>query len=256
MEKTDPVFELFQQEVSRHGLVIDSVSEDGLIYIKDHRISLDNARKQFTVNGDTSKVQELVRLVLNSDSVSTSWEEVRAAILPVLLPSDMEYVQEAVHKRITAGMSMVLVQNAGEQIVWLRNDDAAEWKQTHEMLFKEAYANLDSVLASSEIKPALLEGHPYGIILGAESFLDASLPFAPGFKERVKKQFGWPVYAVMPVRDLCFIFSEHELDFFGQRFSSTVLTEFSTSPYPVTRELIKISDSGIEAIGQYKKSLK
>jgi hypothetical protein len=44
--------------------------------------------------------------------------------------------------------------------------------------------------------------------------LKGSLLFAPMMKEKIKKDIGNPFYAVMPVRDFCYIFSEKDFDFF------------------------------------------
>ena len=70
-------------------------------------------------------------------------------------------------------------------------------------------------------------------------------------KEKVKKEFGFPFYAVIPVRDFCYIFSENDFDFFSDRISQIVVDEYKKSGYPITTEILKFTDKGVEAVGQY-----
>jgi hypothetical protein len=255
MRQPDVVLELFRHKANQHGFRIDSVSGNDIVFLskgeETSRISLTNARRSYKTNGDTVKVDELVNVLLHLADKLPSWAEAQLTLLPVLVPADMQDVDSAIHKVVTDSISVVLVQNLIDQIVWVQPDHAAEWKQNEDALFEVAYANLAAELKKAKIKPAILEGHPYGIVLAKESYLDSSMPLSPAFKKKVQKQFGWPVYAIMPVRDLCFIFSQNEFDFFSKRFASTVLAEFNESPYPVSRELLKISDEGIRAIGHY-----
>lgn len=255
MRQPDRVFELFRHKATQHGFRVDSVSGNDLVYLsragETHRISLTNVRKSNKLNGDTTKVNELVTVLLDLSYELPAWSEARHTLLPAMLPVDMRELDSTVHKPVTDSMSMVLVQNLTDQLVWVQQHHATEWKQSEAELFRTAYANLADALKKTEIKSATLEGHPYGIVTAEESYLDSLVPLSPAFKAKVQKQFGWPVYAIIPVRDLCFIFSQKEYKFFSKRFASTVLAEFNESPYPVTRELLKVSDEGITAVGYY-----
>jgi hypothetical protein len=255
MRKTDVIFELFKRKANQHGFRIDSVSGNDLLYLsradENHIINLGNARKSYKLSGDTAKVDELVNLLLHLDDKLPTWTEAGSTLLPVLVPADMQELDNAVRKAVTDSTYAVLMRNLPDRVVWVQPEHAREWKQSEAALFQVAYANLGDMLKKAEVKPAALEGHAYGIITAEESYLESSMPLSPAFKAKVQKQFGWPVYAVIPVRDLCFIFSKKEFDFFSERFASAVLAEYNESPYPVTRELLKISDKGIETVGRY-----
>jgi hypothetical protein len=255
MRQSDVVFDFFKLKANQHGFRIDSVSGNDLVYLSregaTHRISLTNARKSYELTGDTTKVDELVTVLLEYSDKLPAWSEARPTLLPILVPADTEELDKAIHKTATDSTCIVLVQSLADRIVWVQADHATEWQQSKADLFQAAYANLTVELSKAKIRSTFLEGHPYGIVIAEESHLDSSMPLSPAFKARVQKQFGWPVYAVIPVRDLCFIFSQKELDFFSERLASTVLAEFNKSPYPVTRELLKLSDKGVEAVGRY-----
>ena len=70
-------------------------------------------------------------------------------------------------------------------------------------------------------------------------------------KSKVKVNFGFPFYAVIPVRDFCYIFSEKDFDFFAGIIGKVVVDEYKKSGYPITTEIIKFSDKGVEAVGKY-----
>jgi len=53
------------------------------------------------------------------------------------------------------------------------------------------------------------------------------------------------------VRDFCYIFSEEDLEYFSQRLGSVVLDEYNNSGYPITTEILRFSNTAIEAIGKY-----
>lgn len=255
MHQTDPVFAIFQRQARQHGFVIDSVLSDGRVSIKhngvESKISLDNARKSYQTTGDTSKVDELLAALLDYTDTLPAWSEAAATLTPIIVPADMDF-GNVVRRQLTDSTYIVVVRNIPGQLVWVQIDHLKAWKQNPKMLFETAYRNLEAIANRSEIKPAILDGHPYGIVLSEKDHLDSSLPLSPNFKQLVKKKFGWPVYVVMPVRDLCFVFSAKELHFFSHRLSSTVAEEFATSPYPVSRELLKVSDKGVKAIGHFE----
>jgi len=72
---------------------------------------------------------------------------------------------------------------------------------------------------------------------------------APSFREWVEPHLAWPVCVVVPCRDFIYVFKEDQ-DLFG-RLGGVVVREFKESGYPLTTEVLRISDEGIEAIGAY-----
>lgn len=66
-------------------------------------------------------------------------------------------------------------------------------------------------------------------------------------RTKLQDSFGFPFYAVLPVRDFCYIFSQKDFAFFSTRLGSTVVKEYKESGYPITPEILKFSDKGVEA---------
>ncbi|MNW12112.1 hypothetical protein D3C71_2097190 [compost metagenome] len=84
-----------------------------------------------------------------------------------------------------------------------------------------------------------------------EVALKSSCLFSSKIKNLVQNTIGFPFYAVIPVRDFCYIFAEEDFEYFSQRLGSVVLEEYNGSGYPITTEILKFSETGVEAIGKY-----
>jgi hypothetical protein len=96
-----------------------------------------------------------------------------------------------------------------------------------------------------------IEGRKLGQINVALTSLKGSLLFASGMKNKIERALGFPFYAVLPVRDFCYLFSENDLDFFTGRIGNIVVEEYKQSGYPITTEILKFSDKGVEGVGKY-----
>jgi hypothetical protein len=243
----------------KHGFAIDCVLEDGRVRIMhdetEYKVSLDNARKDYEANGSMNTLNSLVESLMSYTDSLPSWEVASLTLLPIIVPADMD-IGDAPYQPLTDYTLVVIVRNLPEQIIWVQADHLTKWQQNAQMLFETAHGNLNSMLERSEVRLATMSEHPYGILLAEYSHLDSSLPLATGFKSLVESQFGWPIYVIVPARDLCVVFSEEEEDFFTQSLGNTVTEEFTTSPYPITRELLKVSDLGIETVGRFEPSEK
>lgn len=75
--------------------------------------------------------------------------------------------------------------------------------------------------------------------------------FSAVMQKRIGEEYGFPFYAVIPVRDFCYVFPQTDLEFFSARLGATVVEEYSNSGYPVTTEILQFDGKGVEAIGQY-----
>lgn len=56
---------------------------------------------------------------------------------------------------------------------------------------------------------------------------------------------------VIPARDFIFFLPEGDNELLG-RVGTVVVREYTQSGYPITTEVLRLSDDGIEAIGTYQ----
>jgi hypothetical protein len=66
----------------------------------------------------------------------------------------------------------------------------------------------------------------------------------------VQPKIGWPVYVVIPSRDFVYLFSVQDGELIP-RIGSVVVEEYKESGYPLTTDVLEISDTGIEPIGTF-----
>lgn len=254
-KKKDFVFDEFKSQIESNGMKIDSVDEDGFIYISQDeltlKISLDNVRRNYERDKDETHISDLVQtLVSYSIKVPENWEDAKDDIYISLFPNDFDF-QDFIHKQITDEFSKVYVHSGQDKFSWITKTDIEKWAITETELDNQANNNADKLLKQTTISFDTIENRKLGLIEVEHTTLKGALLFAPTMKEKVKADFGFPFYAVIPVRDFCYIFSEKDFDFFSERIGKVVVDEYKQSGYPITTEILKFTDKGVEAVGKY-----
>ena len=130
-DKKDFVFDEFKLQIEKHGIRIDSVDETRLIYISQGettiKVSLDNVRKNYERDNDTSHISDLVQtLVYYSIELPSKWAEVKNDIYISLFPNNYEFA-DSLHKKITDEFSKVYVYSGQDQLTWITPDDLKKW---------------------------------------------------------------------------------------------------------------------------------
>ena len=252
----DFVFTEFRRQIVEKGQKIDSVDKEGLIHINIRgtqlKVSLDNVRRDFERDHDTNVIAKYAAsLDLAVIDMPTSWNDVKDSIYISLFPSDYDFA-EFVHEKVTDSVERIYVFSTHRNFVWISNSDLKRWGVSITDLIKQAQTNGDTLLSRSKITFDTIENRKLGKFETDDETLKAALLFAPSMKEKVKKEFGYPFYAVIPVRDFCYIFSEKDFNFFSKKLGATVVDEYEKSGHPITTEILKFSDKGVEAVGRYR----
>jgi hypothetical protein len=256
----DFVFDEFKMQIEKKGLKIDSVDNTGLIYITVRgtqlKVSLDNVRRDFERDHDTTVIAHYA-IALDDAAVDmpSSWNEVRNHIYISLFPSDYDF-DKFVHESVTDSVMKIYVFSTPGNFMWIDKSDLIKWKVSESEMIKQAKANGDSLLSKSKITFDTIEDHKLGMLETEDETLKAALLFAPSMKEKAKKVFGFPFYVVIPVRDFCYLFSEKDFNFFSKKLGPTVIEEYQKSGHPITTEILKFTDQGVEAVGRYRTSPK
>lgn len=253
--ENDFVFREFESQIQKQGMKIDSVDETGLIYISQGeltlKISLDNLRRDYERDNDKSHISDFVQtLVSYSIEIPSNWSDAKDDIFISLFPNDYDF-NDFIRHEITDVFSKVYVHSGQGKFSWITTEDMKKWNITETELDRQANINADNLLAKTKIGIDTIESHKLGLIEAEHPTLKGALLFAPTMKEKINKEFGFPFYAVIPVRDFCYIFSEKDFDFFSERIGKVVVDEFKQSGYPITTEILKFTDQGVEAVGQY-----
>ncbi|WP_300599113.1 hypothetical protein [Niabella sp.] len=234
---------------------IDSVDEEGFIYVAKGaltlKISLDNLRKDYARDKDMAVITDFVKTMASHTlDLPASWEEAKDDVYISLFPDDYAF-EDFLNEPVTEHMRKVYIHRRPGELTWVSDEDLKKWNITPALLAAQADQNANKLLQQVSITIDTVEGHKLGFIDTAQTTLKGALLFASGMKEKIKADFGFPFYAVIPVRDFCYLFSEEDFNFFSKRLAPTVVEEYKQSGYPVTTEILKFSNKGVDAVGRY-----
>jgi hypothetical protein len=251
----DIVFHKFKNAIEANGLAIDKVGDSDLLYISQGdwalEVSLDNVRRNYARDQDESHIFDLVDTILSyAVGMPQSWEDVKDHIYVSLFPSEHDF-DSFIHVPVTDMFDKVFAHYDGTKHSWIAIEDTMKWGVDQDQLLNQASKNADSLSNSAGIKIEDIEGHRLGFIDHEQATLKGALLFSPAMQRRLSAEFGLSFYAVIPVRDFCYIFPEEDLEFFSSRLGSTVTEEYKNSGYPITTEILRFSSQGVEAIGHY-----
>jgi hypothetical protein len=254
-QKKDYVFEEFKSQIEKHGMKIDSVDKTELIYLSKGdwslKVSLENVRRNYERDKDPKHILDLVETLISSNlEMPKSWADVKNGVYISLFPNDFDF-SYYIHSKITDEFSKVYVFSENDKQTWISTNDIKNWKITAMELDQQANNNADALLERTPITFDTIENHKLGLIEVELTSLKGALLFAPTMKEKIRKDFGFPFYAVIPVRDFCYIFSEKDYKFFSERIGKVVVDEYKKSGYPITTEILKFTNKGVESVGKY-----
>jgi hypothetical protein len=252
--ENDFVFQLFKKAIAGYGFVISSITDDERVCVVkgdfELTVSLDNLRKEFAQENDENVISEFVEAIASAGEEIPTWEVAGDKVFPSLFPSDYDY-GEFVNFPITEMFNTVFVYEEKLSKKWIDETQVEKWGIDNETLVRYANLNLDKEVEKASLEIELIEGKKLGLIETNEETKKSAFLLSKKLKDIVRKELGWPIYAVIPVRDFVYLFSEEDAEFFIERVGGVVVQEYNESGYPITTEILKCSDDGIVAIGKY-----
>lgn len=245
--------ELFEAELRRRGIAFEIDSDSGRYAIENsygrYLVSLANLARDLGRDGDEGRVSRFVDTIEGVASPLAAAYAVEN-LYWALEPNDYEEkadFREAVSDRV----DRVLVHLSSDirRITWASPGILEKLGVSEAQAGVLAFENLASALAESTVEYSEIDGVRLGMI-NTSLPCKSSLILAPNLHEVAGAALGWPVLAVAPDRDFLYLWDSRHTDFTG-RVGEVVVREFTESSYPISPEVFKISDDGIEAIGEF-----
>src|SRR5262249_51733611 len=134
---------------------------------------------------------------------------------------------------------------AGNQLMWVSEHILNHWQQPRETAEQAAAANLADLLRNAPLNVSEIDGRQVGTF-DFHSPFKAALIFASNFREVVEARLGWPLFALIPSRDFVYVFAEKDQPLLGV-LGRAAVEEFEKGSYPVSRDVFRLSDEGVEA---------
>jgi hypothetical protein len=254
LDSDDVVFNTFKTQLENKGLTINSIDKDGFILINveesELKVSLDNVRRNYERDNDDNYITDLVNTIVSHSSEKEDWENIKDKIYLQFFPNDFEF-ENLIYEKVTNEFSKVFMVNTNNNFSFISGEDLIDWNLDLEELKNQVDLNLDTFLDKVKIEVEDVDNHKLGMIDIDEVWLKSACLFSSKIKGLVKNNIGFPFYAVIPVRDFCYIFGEQDFEYFSERLGSIVVDEYEKSGYPITTEILKFSESGVKAMGKY-----
>jgi len=248
----DDVRSAFIREAESRGVRIVRSLPDGRIVVEhagtELTVSLENVQRNASRDGSLTSVRSLVDSILNVHSAFPPWRTAQSRIFVSAEPSIADS-GDVIRKTATDTVDRVLVYIAEDEsrISWITSDRLHAWSVTADQAWRIAEQNTAAMLREIPVQVEPIDGLKLGMF-DSDSVMKASLVFSSNFKDIVKPKVGWPVYVVIPCRDFVYFFSSKELI---PRVGTTVVREYKSSGYPITPDVLLVSDRGVEPIGTF-----
>ena len=251
----DPLVEAFRRAISNAGGVVQGIDADGRIRLTaDGRatlVYLDNLRRRVE-RGEplADAANAFARAVMRAGHEPRGEERQRGLRLQ-LERQDVVAGIEGLRKDISPALALCVVWTDDEEhsIRFISETTIDRWALGSAGAWSESAKQMDALLSKAPLEIEEVAGSKLGM-LATHSVFKASLIAAPGLRRHVEPALGWPVQAVVPCRDFVYLFRQDDQELLG-RLGAVVLREYETSPYPLSPEVLEISDSGIEALGSF-----
>ena len=112
---------------------------------------------------------------------------------------------------------------------------------------------MSQIVDDARLETQDIDGNLLGMISTEVTEFKSSLVLSNGFRTLVEPTHGWPVFALLPCRDFAYVIRCDNQEFLGC-LGNVVVDEYKKSGYPITKDVLKISDDGIVAIGTFSDS--
>ncbi|MGV3723872.1 MAG: hypothetical protein ACO1SX_23490 [Actinomycetota bacterium] len=244
----------FAREAQAQGVEVRAIQANGRVVValgdQELTVSLENISRDLARDGDPDALRHFVSKIRGSIVELPPWSEAQSGLRFSVEAANHDF-GDAIHEPVTGEIARVLVYVDPEesQIRCLTPADLKEWGIDMPEAKRAAAAGMSALLDQTKLEVAPVQSHSLGY-LDTDSPLKASLIFSPSLKAKVTPALGWPVYAVIPARDFVYLFPKRDAALI-ERISSVVVKEYRESGYPITTEVLEISDAGIKAIGKF-----
>jgi len=214
-------------------------------------VSLDELTYDFERDADPQLVVRFIGSLLEVEGSLPEWTKARSRLF-----LSVEAIREGAKDLLAAEVSKLLaltVVHAGNddrRLTSVTRSQVAAWHVTEAEVMQAAKQNLANLVDETPLEVRTI-GTLTTATFASRSFFKPAFVFSENLKQKVIRQLGWPVLAMLPCREDTFLvpanFLEKEAEE-TQKLLNFVIQEFLESRQSLTPELLRISDDGVEAL--------
>lgn len=243
----------FLRQLKNRGLPVSELDEVRFVVVvgdTELTVSLENVAREALRDRDMMAVDRFVDRIVETRVALPGWTEAKSGIRFSAESSEMDF-GDALREAVSDEFSRVLVwvDPNESHIAWITPTQLKDWGIERFELEEAGRRNMSALMSATKLTIEEIDGHRLAMFETYSPF-KSSLIFSPNFREAVSPNLGWPVFVVIPCRDFMYALPEKDQELLS-RMGEVVIREFEESGYPITTEVLRISDDGIEAIGKF-----
>ncbi len=245
--------DLFERELKTRGIAFRGPDAKGLYEVTTKQgsltVNLENVARNYERDKEPESIARFVTTILQPFELP-AWAKAKAHVFFSAESAENEF-GEALRSKVSPSLCRVLVvTDAKEQTIsFLTPDMLAQWKVSQQQAEAAARENLSVLLRDKRLEVQEIDGMKLGMV-PVDSVFKASTIFSPAFKGFVSPELSWPVLVVIPCRDFMFVLPKKDKALLN-RMGKVVQKEYRGSGYPLTTEVLEVSDDGVTAIGAF-----
>ena len=254
-EPSQRAHEHFVRALFSRGIAVERMTEQGHYVIDlsgdEFTVNLDNLSREYARDGDSAIFENFVTALLADRQPLPAWAEAKGRIRYIAESSKRD-LHGVIHDRVTDSLCRLVAYVHPEEtgVRWLTDADLLYWMIQGDELVAAADDNSAAMLARAKLEVHDAEGCPLGFFDTSTPY-KASLVFSPNLKEIVAPRVAWPIDCVVPCRDFLYLWpaGDQRLLF---HMGNIVMQESRRSGYPLSTEVVRISDEGIVVVGRFE----
>ena len=245
--------EIFEAELARRGVSYSPTDEKDVYLVQtpdgEKTICTENIGRNYLRDSDPNAIANFVEQILKPFTMP-EWSDASKRVFYSAEPNDYDFIEFIKYEVSDDVVKIPVYINQDEGCIsWINEKQLETWNIDKTTLENAIDTNMAALLTDADLEVNEIDGLQCGMIPISPIF-KASIIFAPNFKEYITSKLSWPVLAVIPCRDFIFVVPK-EHDALLNRMGTVVLREYNNSGYPITTEILLISDEGIRAVGKY-----
>ncbi|MGD0138673.1 MAG: DUF1444 family protein [Tepidisphaeraceae bacterium] len=218
--------------------------------INGHVASLENLYRMSVLRPDGTRrhverwIVELLRAAEGTPDLDGTFEELRARIMPMVVPENSDPHHLSVMQPLVEGLAVAYGIDNDRTISHVTQKRLQKWKTTIDDLHEAALANLATRSRSIEGHAAQDDhGRMELILFQTMDGYDASRLLLRDLHDKLREHLGSPFAAGIPNRDILLCFRNDEATV--ARLQPQIARDFDQMPHQITNKILLVTADGI-----------
>ena len=132
---------------------------------------------------------------------------------------------------------------------WVTLTDLTDWKVSARDVIAVAGQHMNELMHQAKIEFVEMSGRRFAYLSLEQEWDKANLCMTSEFKRRIQAEFTWPVRVAVPAINYILIVPAEDEDLLA-RIAQGAVNEYHDADYPLSLEILELSDKGIAVVGK------